>query len=198
MFFSKNLVYQLASFFIHQFRYYKFVIDFYPVEFEPFSKIHISSLLGKVGVYILWDTRAHNRPTYIGEGLILERFCKHRETFGTEFDGYVGVTGDTTRKYYKEHGELLEAVLLWISERIGKFPTRNKQKNYKSPIESQFKESERVLNCPIIGADFFEHPDSPKNLRKKEIKISRKNDNYFLLEHPWKKFEDPILGCKFI
>ena len=173
-------------------------MDFYSVEFQPFSEIHITNLLGKVGVYILWDNRAHNRPTYIGEGVILERFCKHRETFGSDFDGYIGVVGDSTKKYNKDHGELIEAILLWISERIGKFPTRNKQKNYKSSIEKQFGDLERILNCPIVGSDFFEHPESAKKLRKQEIKIQKRNNEYYLLDHPWKSKEDPILKHKFI
>lgn len=173
-------------------------MDFTKTEFIPFADIHISDLLGKVGVYILWDSRSSNRPTYIGEGLILERFCKHRETFGTEFDGYVGIVGDTSRRYFKEEGEFLEAVFLWISERIGKFPTRNKQKNYKSPFEKQFRDLERIMNCPIIGFDFFEHPQSTRKLRKQEIKIQKRDNEYYLIDHPWKSKEDPILKHKFI
>ena len=42
-------------------------------EFVRFADLHLRSLFGMVGVYVLWDSRAIARPTYIGEGNVLKR-----------------------------------------------------------------------------------------------------------------------------
>jgi hypothetical protein len=53
----------------------------YPItlDFWKFGEIHLSDLIGAIGVYVIWDSRAKARCTYIGEGLILKRLADHAQ-----------------------------------------------------------------------------------------------------------------------
>ena len=47
------------------------------VNFESLREVHLGNLFGACGVYVLWDSQAQARPTYIGEGNILKRLSDH-------------------------------------------------------------------------------------------------------------------------
>lgn len=164
-------------------------------EFEKLSDTNISDYFGAVGVYILWDSQAKKVPSYIGEGGIFKRFSDHEKNFAHPIDGYVAFGGRISDgiKSYKKESELLEAVLLHISERIGKEPKHNRQKNYTTPIKKYFK-SNRVLKFEIEGFDPFCHPDEKEKVRSKEIYLERIQNKIHLTKHPWKKLADPAFG----
>lgn len=161
-------------------------------EFEKLSNTKIAEYFGAVGVYVLWDSQAKKVPSYIGEGGIFKRFSDHENNFAHPIDGYVAFGGYATDgiKSYKKDSELLEAVLLHISERIGKEPKHNRQKNYKTPIEKYFN-SNRVLKFKIEGYDPFSHPDAKEKIRPQEIVLEKKQNKLHLTKHPWKKLADP-------
>src|SRR5215510_16115796 len=81
-------------------------------EFFRLDEVPLSSLIGAVGVYVIWDGKAQSRPTYVGEGTILERVGQHASRFTRPFDGYLAVLGDWSANRPKREAEILEACCL--------------------------------------------------------------------------------------
>jgi len=59
-------------------------------EFRRLDEHSLPSLIGAVGVYVMWDGQARARPTYFGEGTILKRLAEHPTRFALPFDGAGG------------------------------------------------------------------------------------------------------------
>src|SRR5689334_11829001 len=94
--------------------------------FRSFDEISLSDLFRSVGVYVIWDARQIARPSYIGEGRILNRFAvEHASRFSAPINGYAAVLGDTSRQSDKLDAVALEGVLLFVGEITDCFPTVN-------------------------------------------------------------------------
>jgi hypothetical protein len=163
--------------------------------FDLLSKAPIADYMGVVGVYILWDSQAKKKPSYIGEGGILKRFSDHETNFSHPINGYVTEGGHIScrSQLIKKDSELLEAVLLHIAARIDKDPIHNQQTNYKSPIAKYFKNN-RVLRFELEGYDPFLNPSKSEKLRGKEIYLEKVQNKIHLKSHPWKKHVDSGYG----
>ncbi len=157
-----------------------------PADFKRLDEIVVSDLLGVVGAYVIWDSQARVRPSYIGEGEILKRFSEHSLNFAMPIRGYVAVVGNLSRKYYKQDAEILEAVLLSIAERIDCFPLHNKQRGSYSAIERVFENS-RVLKIQLRGHDPFQDPAQPREFREQRLIRLRSSTGLIQIDHPWRE-----------
>ncbi|GEM_PF-1536007 len=132
------------------------------IEFETFNGISLDTVLNnKIGVYIIWDARSKKRPTYIGEGNLLKRLCDHRDRKEEHFaviDGYIGIIKKINKKFenfteneLKINSELVEYVLLDLSDKMGIYPVKNKNLGKFRSLYSNFKRGSRVLEIKIRG-----------------------------------------------
>src|SRR2546428_3850191 len=96
-------------------------LEFFSLETEPVAK-----LFGETGVYVLWSPYACDRPTYIGEGVILKRLSRHVDWLTRGVTGLGAVTSleGTNFRQAKIDAEIGEAVLLRIADDIGGYPTK--------------------------------------------------------------------------
>src|SRR5947208_11190156 len=97
------------------------------ITFKRLPDLTFDWLCYAVGVYVLWAGKSIARPTYIGEGDMMDRLRKHRRRFPRPIDGYVAILGENEARTTKRHGEIVEAVLLAIAEQVDRYPTHNKK-----------------------------------------------------------------------
>ena len=96
------------------------------LDFQSISEVPLSYLFGSTGVYALWGPQAVRRPTYIGQGQILDRLVHHTKKLSPNFQGIVARTDlDCTRARAKDDAEIAEAFLIWAANYLDKGPTRN-------------------------------------------------------------------------
>jgi hypothetical protein len=118
----------------------------YPIEvrFRRFGDIHLSDLIGAIGVYVIWSSRSVARPTYIGHGTILERFSRHQKRtsfrFPIPWDGYIAIFSGSTPSVLKREAMAAERLLLFLAVHHDFFPAAN-----------------RNLGCSEAVADFCRH-----------------------------------------
>jgi hypothetical protein len=152
--------------------------------FQRLNEISVADLFETIGTYVLWDSQAKVRPSYIGEGDLLSRLSSHYMKFAKPLNGYVAVLGDWSRKYYKTDGEVVEAVLLVISKRIGCYPLHNRQRGSTTAIDKAFR-YDRVVKVRVGGFDPFNAPLNAKPLRGTlDIRLSTAKGE-ILIDHPW-------------
>lgn len=137
------------------------VID---IEFLSFREIHISSLIGEIGVYVIWDSDSQSRPRYIGEGEILNRFSAHNKredvTFKGAWDGYIGFIESTDGPVLKkEMSKVVECLLLQVALGCNRYPSGNKHPGSLSKVGKWCKKGKVRLN--IRGLNPFSHPRRP-------------------------------------
>lgn len=103
-------------------------MDIVNAEFHRLSELPITSFFGAVGVYVLWTKDAAARPSYIGEGSLLDRINDHiGEWLGRTGDGYAAVLGYNTERPSKFDAEVVEGTLLEAARRLNRLPARNRQ-----------------------------------------------------------------------
>jgi hypothetical protein len=137
------------------------VID---VNFLSFDEVLISSLIGEVGVYVIWDSRSQSKPTYIGEGEILNRFSAHTKrkdlSFKGVWDGYIGFIESTKGPVLKkEMVKIVECLLLQVALGCNRYPSGNKHPGSLSKVGRWSKKAKVRLN--IRGLNPFSHPSRP-------------------------------------
>jgi len=165
----------------------------FQAEFIRFTEATMHQVLGAIGVYVIWDSKADNIPTYIGEGEILSRFViSHNAAFKPPLDGYIAITGYKEQKVAevrdaKEHAQILEAMILWIADQTGRLPSVNRKQSGMAAVAKKLGK-ENLLRVSLSGYDFFVHPARSKNLDgdKKIIRIHDVGDG-FLIEHKWRR-----------
>jgi len=140
------------------------------IEFVPFSKVLISSLIREVGVYIIWDANSVERARYIGEGEFLKRFSEHvkrkNDKFKGVWDGYVGFIKNTKApKHKKNMARVVECLMLQIAMDIGKKPTANKHPGSLSNVLKWCKKE--ILRINIRGSHPFANPAKPRNIKER-------------------------------
>jgi hypothetical protein len=79
-------------------------------KFERLDEMPVTRLLGAIGVYVLWSPRADVRPSYPGEGRLIDRFAReHIERFGVGMNGYVSIMEEGTKRRRKARTTTLPA-----------------------------------------------------------------------------------------
>jgi hypothetical protein len=156
-------------------------------EFHRLSDIAFPALIGAVGTYVIWGGRAQARATYLGEGVLLERFAKHAGRFDWPFAGFVAITGDWTSGQAKEDAEILEAILLIIADHTDRLPTHNQAPGKISRVHRILR-SHPTLRVHITGFDPLMIPEQARPLasaRVATIKFVGEGRPYEM-DHPWR------------
>jgi hypothetical protein len=155
--------------------------------FTPFNRTPFSILFRAIGVYVIWDGRQKIRPSYIGEGNILERFAKeHTRRFSRPIEGYVAVLGDISNRSHKPDARISERLLLEVGKIIDRYPTVNISEGFLKPIRDVF-ENHGVLKVNVNGFDPFFAPWSPRPLNTKKFIHLRRQDNGIGITHSWRR-----------
>src|SRR5437867_6169482 len=110
-------------------------LKFFSLETEPAAQ-----LFGETGVYVLWSPYAYDRPTYIGEGIVLKRLSRHVDWLTRGVTGLGAVTSleGISSRQAKIDAEIGEAVLLWIADKIGRYPTKNRAPGKRKRVDAIF------------------------------------------------------------
>jgi len=156
-------------------------------EFFRLDEVPLSSVIGAVGVYVIWDGKAQSRPTYIGEGTILERVGQHASRFTRPFDGYLAMLGDWSTKQPKREAEILEAVLLAVASDTDRLPTQNRAPGKMREINRIFR-SHGTLRIGVTGYDPLLIPGQARaSTRAKTATVRYVADGLpYILEHDWR------------
>ena len=159
-------------------------------EFIRFEDIAFGEILGTTGVYVLWTRTAAAKPSYIGEGDIVERVQSHRQQkeWGSNIQtGFVAVMRSDNPKQRKHDAEVVEAMLLDTAEDIGSFPTYNVHPGKFSRVFDRLGGSDRTVRVRVSGW----HPlREASPIRGSVLLHARLFDGEegsgWDLEHPWR------------
>lgn len=143
-------------------------------DFLRLDAYSLPSLIGAVGVYMIWDGQARARPTYLGEGTILKRLAEHSTRFTLPFDGYLANLGDLSSRSAKREAEIVEALLLSVAYDTDRLPVRSRAPGKTTEIQRIFR-SHGVLRVSVSGYDPLGIPwqgrrmSSPKIIRLEDV-----------------------------
>lgn len=155
-------------------------------EFMRFDEVALSSLIGAMGVYVLWDGKSRVQPSYIGEGAILERLAQHAKRFAWPLDGYVAVMGDWSTLRTKRQAEVVEAVLLLVAGDTNRTPVHNDAAGKLTAVRTLLR-GHRRLRVKVIGRDPLQSPWRSQRLAGSKwatFTVERGHADY-MLDHEW-------------
>lgn len=92
------------------------------VEFVRFEDVSFAYVLRGIGVYVIWDSQARVKPSYIGQGNVLSRLSVHAKDFSFPVRGYIAILGNTGRKKENKDAKIIEALLLGVAKQTDRFP----------------------------------------------------------------------------
>ncbi len=156
-------------------------------DFLRLDEVPLSALIATVGVYVIWDGKARARPTYIGEGTILQRVAQHASRFTRPFDGYLALLGDWSGNRPKRDAEILEAVLLAVAEETDRLPTQNRSPGKMRAIHRVFR-SHGTLRISVTGYDPLLIPGQARRTTAAKVATVRyiADGLPYILEHDWR------------
>jgi hypothetical protein len=158
--------------------------------FLRFDKIHIGDLFGATGVYVIWDSYAKVKPTYIGEGHILKRLADHSRRDGRRFakplDGYIAVVSGSTAGVHKTESLVVERLLLDVALETDREPKVNVRPGAATVVEYLCR-ADRTLRVAIRGFDPLMHPRRARPLSSTKYIRAWLEDGYsYQIEHDWR------------
>jgi len=154
--------------------------------FERLSNVSVVDLLGRMGTYVLWDSQARARPSYIGEGNVLRRLVLHEGSFARPLAGYVALAEAETGQRAKTYAEILEAFLLEIAHETDRSPSGNRAAGKLRGLESIFR-SHGTVRVNVRGFDPFSPPWAARRLQlAKIITIRNHGEAGVTIEHGWR------------
>jgi len=158
------------------------VID---AHFARLSDVAVTDLAGCIGTYVIWDSQAKARPSYIGEGNILKRFVQHLDRFAWPLDGYVAALRAQTWQRAKADAEIVEALMLAVAENTDRKPSVNVASGKLRGLDSIFR-SHGTVRINIRGYDPFTPPRAARAINGiKRIVLRDLSDGSALYEHDW-------------
>jgi hypothetical protein len=167
-------------------------------DFQRFHDTNLVDLIGATGVYVIWDAHAIARCTYIGEGVILERFTKHVKRDGRRFsrpwNGYVAIIAGSTRGVHKWESTIVERLLLDVAKKTDRSPRVNVHPGHANRVMALCREEK--LRVSISGYDPFLNPAQSRPLSTiKEIKAWAVGCDAYDFDHSWRlrKLRQPII-----
>ena len=130
------------------------------VEFTRFADLHVGDLFDLTAVYVIWDARAKTRPSYLGEGVVLNRFMYHGKSDGRRlarpFDGYIGTVDTRGLCNEKDAVRMTERLLLDVAFRTDRVPSLNTHPGHGALVREYC--SEGIVRLSVHGYDPFAHP----------------------------------------
>jgi hypothetical protein len=133
-----------------------------PATFERLQDVSVDRLFGATGVYVLWTANAKARPTYIGEGYLLDRFGCHVPRFGDGLIGSLAILGYDETWRLKEHAQIVEHLLLGVADSVDRKPAQNKSPGINAGVQKVFRRH-GVLRVRIEGVDPLRDPTRPSS-----------------------------------
>lgn len=154
--------------------------------FESLHDVSVSRLFGHVGVYTLWASQANDRPTYLGEGRILERLVRHVRRWRADMVGTAAILSECTdRRQAKTHATIAEAFLLELGEMLGRSPTQNDAPGYRKRLETAVV-ANNVVRLNVRGLHPFLRPEANRARLQERAECSVRLDrDEFLFTTPW-------------
>jgi len=156
--------------------------------FEPLHEIPVADLFGAVGVYTIWARGATHRPTYMGEGIILDRISKHVKRWRTDMLGTAAILSDAGphRDLAKPGGLLAEAFFLELGELLGRKPLQNDAPGHVQLLRTAV-EIHNIVRINVRGLHPFMHPENPRaRLSERAVCTVELNDyDEFVFTTPW-------------
>ena len=159
------------------------------VHFDRFDDVSFGDVLRGTGVYVIWDSQARVKPSYIGKGDVLSRLSRHDETFAFPVRGYVALLGNEGLKSEGKDAGIVEALLLEVAESTDRWPIHNKRSGDLALVRRVW-ESHGVVRVTIKGCDPFGPPGAPRRLGEPKRIWFDVVDGEELIESPhwnWRK-----------
>ncbi len=160
--------------------------------FQRLDRITLVDAYDEIGVYVLWSSKATVRPSYIGEGNVLERFAAHmaKSWAARPLHGSMALLRDGGQ--LKAQAELVEAALLGVAEQIDRYPPNNEAPGKaRSALNRLLKRADhdaRTVRIVISGQDPLLPPERPPMQRDKWIVLREDpHGTWSLDEHNWNK-----------
>ena len=158
--------------------------------FDRLQDISLVDAYDRIGTYVLWSSRASIRPSYIGEGNVLQRFVSHmnKPWVARPLSGTMAFLEDGTRRVRKCTAELLEVLLLDVAEEIDRYPPNNgsgKRSSLKKILDT-LDHNATVVRARITGRDPF-LPGNPPLESFKQITLRKATGSGWQLEHDWNR-----------
>jgi hypothetical protein len=158
--------------------------------FERFADVLVPDLIAATGVYVVWDSQARARPTYVGEGIVLKRIADHAahgsRRFALPWDGYIALLSGSTRGVHKEEARVVERLLLDVASDTDRLPTVNAQPGAASVVTRCC--SSETLRVSIEGFDPLVPPRESRPLqRAKTIQVRPLEGGSYEFEHDWRR-----------
>lgn len=160
------------------------VIEAHFLRFKDWSLYDLLNGENQKGVYIIWDSSNKAKPSYIGQGKVIDRMAKHNEKYFHPIDGYLALF--TGNKSTKHDVEIIETALLIIGDEVDRHPTQNSAAGNRKRIIKKFMNHGKI-KIRVSGYDPFQKPSNSKKIEnEKIIEIFPYGDNDFIILHPWK------------
>ena len=157
--------------------------------FERLSEIAVPILLGEIGVYVLWSGMAKARPSYIGEGNILNRLVTHHDRFAKPFDGFATVLSREGIPWQRAKADatIVEAMLLAVANDTDRMPSTNVAPGKLRDLDDILR-SHRKVRINVTGLDPLRPPEEcPKLRARKCIVLCFDQDEDFRIRHDWRR-----------
>jgi hypothetical protein len=157
------------------------------LNFEPLHELPARDLFNAVGVYTLWTAAATHRPTYLGEGTILDRLSSHTKRWRIHNAAVAIISANgVDKRTAKPAGVVAEAFLLELGELLRRQPVQNGSPGHRTRLH-QIVEANNVLRVNIRGLHPFVHPsESRARLSERaECSVRVARDGDFEFTSPW-------------
>jgi hypothetical protein len=155
------------------------------IEFVRFDDIKFGEILRATGVYVIWDSQARAKPSYIGKGDILSRLSSHDGNFAFPVKGYVALVGNRGQKNEDNDALIVEALLLKVAFETDRWPTHNKKSGSIALLKRVY-DKHGVIRVTLNGCDPFGPPHAPRALDEpKQIWFELDNDGAEAVTHHW-------------
>lgn len=158
------------------------------IMFEPLEEMPVAALFGAVGLYTVWASGATHRPTYLGEGIILDRISRHVKRWRSDMLGAAAILTDESidRRGAKPRGTIAEAFLLELGELLDRKPLQNDAPGHTQRLYDAV-EIHNVVRLNVRGLNPFMHPSEPRARlsQRAECSVRLDRNGFFLFESPW-------------
>jgi hypothetical protein len=158
------------------------------VTFERFDDVLLFRLIGTIGVYVIWDSQARAKPTYIGEGVLLKRFADHSRHDGHRFaqpwNGYVARIDGSTSRVHKAEAAAVERLLLDVARDTDRMPRINRSPGSAFHVRALCRDDR--LRVSIKGYDPLLPPREARRLIQPKVIDVWRDGRTFEFAHDWR------------
>ncbi len=156
--------------------------------FRDIYDVSFGACLKEIGVYVLWSGHAQRRPTYLGEGHVVDRVVTHMRSWDKPFgssstlDGCVAIMDEGGDAQRKSDAEIVECTLLHAAEQLDLVPTHNSAPGKRASIHRRGSLHD-TIRVNIKGV----HPLRNTKLNGTARLTWRWEDGWELVEIPWRR-----------